>query len=79
MIKIGDAVIYVDDKGVEHNALVTAVWANEYENSGKPGLNLVFVSGDEKKEDTYGQQIERQTSVCHKVVQPAHGNYWVEK
>jgi plastocyanin len=79
MVKVGDAVIYVDDKGVQHNALVTAVWGNEYEGSGKPGLNLVFVSGDEKKDDSYGIQIERQTSVCHKVVQPAHGNYWVEK
>lgn len=39
--------------------------------------NLVWVSSDAKRTDSYGQQIIRETSVVHKGSQPAHGNYWL--
>jgi len=38
--------------------------------------NLVWVSGDVKRKDTYGQQLIRESSVVHRASQPAHGNYW---
>lgn len=44
--------------------------------NGMPGCNLVFVTSDGTKQDPYGYQIERETSVCHKSKQPAPGNYW---
>lgn len=43
-----------------------------------PSLNLVFVSDDMAKDDSYGRQIERETSVVHQSRQPAHGNFWQE-
>ena len=56
-----------------------------------PSVNLVFVSGDEAKDDQYGRQIERDTfigcladaierdtSVVHRMNQSAHGNYWTQ-
>lgn len=42
-----------------------------------PCLNLVIVTGDAKKTDEYGQQIERYTSICHRSTMPAcHGNFY---
>lgn len=68
--KLGQSVIYVDPVGNDHPALVTAVWSETC-------VNLVFVSGDPAREDTYGRQIERETSVTHASVQgQAHGRYW---
>ena len=57
MQKVGDVVIYTDQVRNDHNAIVTAVW-------GEDCVNLVLVSPDESKTDSYGRQIERQTSVC---------------
>lgn len=56
MTKVGGAVVYTDGHRRDHNALVTAVW-------GPNCINVVFVCGDSAKEDTYGRQIERETSV----------------
>lgn len=67
--KIGMPVVYVDPVGQAHAALVTAVW-------GEKGVNLVYVTRDESKTDTYGRQIERNTSCLHQSLQAAHGNYW---
>lgn len=55
-LKVGDHVILVDPKRVDRAALVTQVWNQGY-------INLVFVSGDEKREDSCGRQIEHETSV----------------
>jgi hypothetical protein len=44
--------------------------------SAWPGCNLVFISGDPERKDSCGRQMERQTSVIHKTMQPAHGMYW---
>lgn len=75
----GQVVVYVDEYGKAHNALVTIWWGLDH--LGEPGLtvpccNVVYVSGDPKKDDTYGRQIERATSVVHRSSQPAHGSYY---
>lgn len=67
--KIGQDVVFVDPVGQACPAVVTASW-------GWPSVNIVIVSRDENKTDTYGRQIERHTSIVHQSVQPAHGNYW---
>lgn len=78
---IGQHIKYVDKFGVARDALTTIWWMPQdvpaYESStGEPGCNLVIVSGDKEKDDSYGRQIERETSVVHKSYQVAHGCYW---
>lgn len=65
----GEPVMFVDPVGQAVPALVTAVW-------GDKCVNVVFVSKDVNKNDTYGRQIERNTSCVHQSIQQAHGNYW---
>jgi hypothetical protein len=78
----GMHVIYVDSRGVPRDATVTNWWMGSstgYKLDGgsqEPGCNVAFVSGDPAREDSYGRQIERQTSLIHHGSQPAHGNYW---
>jgi hypothetical protein len=76
-MQTGKAVTYVDERGISHAAIVTAVWPGEYGADKEPGINLVFVSHDEKKTDDYGRQTERRSSVVHRDAQKAHGNYWM--
>ena len=71
-LEVGSNVVYVDQYGKPHNALVTVVWGDP---TGQPGCNVVFVSADESKRDQYGSQIERETSVVHATLQSAHGRY----
>lgn len=71
MVKVGDIVSYYDSYGREHKALVTNVFGEN-----KPAINVVYVSDDENRTDTFGRQIERQTSVVHRDNQYAHGMYW---
>lgn len=68
-ISVGDAVVYHDPVGKPHSAIVQAVWS-------KNCINVVIVSGDKNKQDSYGRQIEHLTSLCHKSSFIAHGNYW---
>ena len=68
-VHVGDIVIFHDARGKAHNALVNGVWSETC-------LNLVLVSDDETRQDTYGRQIERQTSVTHCEVSGVHGNNW---
>jgi hypothetical protein len=56
LTRVGGTVIYTDGYRRDHDALVTAVW-------GPNCINVVFTSGDSAKEDPYGRQIERETSV----------------
>ena len=73
----GQEVIYCDHVSVEHDALVTACWGEtEWEDGNAPCINIVYVSKDETKTDTYGRQIERDTSVPHRSGQSAPGNWW---
>lgn len=73
----GLGVVYVDPVGKHRAAILTAVWnSGQPEKYPNPCVNVVFVSDDEARADTYGRQIERATSIPHKSSQTAHGNYW---
>lgn len=74
-MKVGDRVVWVDAVGEQMPALVSAIWGT----GENPCINVVFVSRDETRTDTYGRQIERQTSVVHKSNQAAHGWYWMHE
>lgn len=74
-VEIGDAVTFVDPTGKERPAIVTAIWRG-MGGHAPHGVNVVYVSDDPARTDSYGRQVERSTSVCHQSVQPAHGNYW---
>jgi len=69
MPKLGQFVVFHDQKGQPHDALITAVWSEEC-------VNVLFVSSDERRKDDTGRQIERSASVQHKSVQTVHGFYW---
>lgn len=56
MVNIGDAVVYADSVREEHAALVTDVHSQNC-------VNVVVVSADKTKYDSYGRQMERYTSV----------------
>lgn len=68
-LKVGDALIYTDELGKEHNALVTNWW-------GETCCNLLFVVDEVSKRDPYRQQIERRSSNSHRSVVQAPGNFW---
>ena len=65
MKHIGETVTYVDHVGVEHQALLTAVW----DETEIPTVNLVYVS-------EYGRQIRRETSIVHQSRTTAPGFFW---
>ncbi len=69
-LKTGQHVIYVDPVARQHDAVITAVW-------GPTCINIVYVSPDDKRTDSWGRQIERSTSLSHRSVTPAHGNYFM--
>lgn len=79
-MQVGDHVVYVDPLSIPRQAILTAVWDNgDAEKYPNPAVNLVFVSGDAAKHDTYGRQIERQTSCGHvsnEFYTACPGNYW---
>lgn len=74
-LKIGDSIVYIDAHRESHPALVTKVWPG-CGGGTIPGCNLVIVSSDETKQDPYGQQLERFTSVVHKSLNPAGAWCW---
>ena len=75
--EIGQRVVYVDKYGKPRDALVTQWWHQSKEvPDSDASVNLVFISSDVQKDDTYGRQLERETSVVHKSNQSAHGFYW---
>lgn len=55
--EIGDSVIYTDEYRIDHKALVTDV-------HGESCINLVYVTSDSAKYDSWGRQVERRSSVC---------------
>ncbi len=67
--KLGDVVIYTDSRGIDHMAVVTCVWTDLC-------INVCFVSMDETRHDSYGRQIERETSVQHVSIADVHGRYY---
>lgn len=68
-VSVGDLVIWHESDGKALKALVTAVWSQSC-------INVVIVSGDETKQDSYGRQIERRTSCSYKTQNAVHGFYW---
>ena len=70
--KIGDPVIFHDAGGKPHHALVICI----FEGHGGPMVNVMFVSPDENRQDAYGRQFERETSVPCKAGTTVHGYYW---
>lgn len=96
-LEVGDAVVFVDENGRHHNALVTAVHGEiartQIREDGTrhwdivdgagpvqlcvPCVNLVFTTADESKQDPYGRQIERESSVVYRTESSAHGNYFM--
>lgn len=73
---VGDVIVYVDEVGVHHDALVTAYWAGDQPNGA---LNCVYLSSDTNKFDPYGRQVERASSVSRQSTHTAHGRYWIPK
>ena len=67
--KVGESVVWHEADGTPLTALVTAVWTPTC-------INVVVVSCDEAKQDSYGRQIERRTSCGHKSGSTVHGFYW---
>lgn len=69
-VQVGDLVLYAEPDGTDRQALVTAVWSPTC-------INVVFVDGDASKQDQYGRQIKRATSVswAHTAGQ-VHGFNW---
>lgn len=70
----GESVIYVDSFKREHQALVTANWGSKEDTT--PSINLVLVTADANKTDSYGCQIERQSSCVHVSNNSAQANCW---
>lgn len=66
--QVGDAIIFRDSSGKDHNAIVTC--------DHGACINLVHVSSDEKRQDPYGRQIERPTSISHQSQNKVHGFNW---
>lgn len=73
--EIGQNVIFTDAHGKGHPALLTAIHGSARAD-WQPSVNLVFVTDDATKTDPYGRQIERHTSVVHRVAQGANGMFW---
>lgn len=73
VLQVGDVVIYKDEVGVDHNALVTVVHGN----TSQSCINVVYLSDDPAKRDPNGRQIERASSVQRKMEGvTAHGRYF---
>ena len=70
MPEIGDVVRVVTETGVPCKGLVTHVWNENC-------INAVIVSPDDSKNDSYGRQMERYSSLTrYNPEQTAHGRYW---
>ena len=73
---IGEHVVYADEYGQLHEALVTQDFGGDQIEDERKALNLVFVSSADDRRDQYGTQIERPCSVVHQSQTPAHGRFW---
>lgn len=77
--EVGGVVMWVDEHGQPRPALITAIHGQESEHEGVmryPCINLVTTTADASKTDPYGRQIERHSSVNHRLQHSAHGRYW---
>lgn len=74
--QVGDVIEYVDEVSVPHDALVTIYFGGEREGGA---LNCVYLSSDSSKNDPYGRQVERASSVSRESEHTAHGRFWRPK
>lgn len=76
MDKRGLFVIYLDERKQAHHALIT----NDFNTTMNGPVNLVFVTTDIDKQDSYGMQLERRTSVAHisQGYEDLRANCWIE-
>jgi hypothetical protein len=79
--EVGAHIKYIDSHRKAHDALVLIWWmpkdVPDYAGpTGEPGCNLVLVDPDPKKDDSYGRQILRETSMVHLSNNPGGGNCW---
>lgn len=70
--ELGKSVVYHDSKGRPHDALITCV----HQGTTSQLVNLVYVSDDVDRKDSYGRQMERATSVAYVADWTVHGNYY---
>lgn len=81
-VAVGDVVHVVNENYESHAALVTCVhgeFPEVTEGSYIPCINVVYLSSDIGKNDPYGRQMERMSSLQHySQVQgmPRPGRYW---
>lgn len=84
-LDVGQFVRYCSQDRHWYDAIVTAVHgephkATHYQTGEEvlsyPCVNLVFVVNDEERQDQYGRQIERETSVMHYGGYAASGFFW---
>lgn len=68
----GSACVFIDATGKDRPALITRVW-------GPQCVNVVYVRDDGQEDGQYGLKLERCTSVMHREIQQAHGNYWYKE
>lgn len=74
---VGDVIVYTDEFGVEHDALVIAYFGGERPDGA---LNCVYTSSEASKSDPYGRQIERACSVSRRHDGlTAHARFWEPK
>lgn len=85
-VSAGDAIVVVDERYVQHDALVVCVHGSFGTVAGTdlpyiPCINAVYISADEAKSDGYGRQVERLSSLQHYSQGPGNmptaGRYWV--
>ena len=80
--EVGQHVKFIDEYRKPHDALILIWWKGPgwpepyTGENGEPGCNLVLVDPDPQKEDSYGRQIDRKTSLVHLSNNPGKGFCW---
>jgi hypothetical protein len=77
--EVGAHIIYIDEYRRQHNAVVLIWWLPGKDSPYSEdwaACNLVMADPDPQKEDSYGRQIRRETSVPHLTANPAKGCCW---
>lgn len=74
-LEVSKPVVFVDGTGKQHSALVTCVFGDP--GKSVPCINIVLVDDDANRQDSYGRQIRRETSVVHRSSQAGHGYYYM--
>lgn len=68
-MQIGDACIFVDKHGTEHNALVIHVW--------ETSVNVVIVDPHNPEGDSFGNQRVKKTSVPFQ--EPGMSGFYIKR